>query len=520
MNIAIWGFGPYGQNIYRILERLFSAYKVTRLFDRDPAAISPAQLPAGMELLPVTALREEYAHGAFEGVLVGIYRPQIREDVERQLADWQVPTVNWQALCDSLAAEAAVLSEDAERRFADWDFSSASRAALMASMKAWITAITEGRSSLDGGTGQPVPQVVADILVRLRDRESAELFFTRLNMAMSGNESGFLRTVERYGEGRRYYIHELTEPMARCGAQRAILFGGGADGAVNRHALQLGGIPIAACCSLTPDKARADWPGAAPELCIGPERLSDPAFDDCIVIVSSSEERTRIWECLRQLAFPPERVFDPPAWYRPLLVGFRPGQYFDIWKPREHETFVDCGAYNGLTLSDFSAWCGGRYDAIYALEPLPEMQEVLLRRQAEEGLHDLTLYAAAAWSGEETLCFVLEKDASSSNVSSWAAPAEHTISVRGAALDDLIDGPVSFIKMDIEGSEMAAIEGAQRLIRSYRPRLAISVYHRDFDVLDLPHRILELVPEYRFRFRHYSAGLYETVLYASVDPED
>ena len=64
---------------------------------------------------------------------------------------------------------------------------------------------------------------------------------------------------------------------------------------------------------------------------------------------------------------------------------------------------------------------------------------------------------------------------------------------------------------------MAALRGAQRLIRTWRPRLAISIYHKPFDVLEVPDYLLSLVPEYRFRIRHYGAGLFETVLYAEAE---
>jgi len=70
--------------------------------------------------------------------------------------------------------------------------------------------------------------------------------------------------------------------------------------------------------------------------------------------------------------------------------------------------------------------------------------------------------------------------------------------------------------MDIEGSELAAINGAEQLIRTWKPRLAISLYHKAEDVFEIPERILQIVPEYRFRIRHYGAGLFETVLYGAV----
>lgn len=73
---------------------------------------------------------------------------------------------------------------------------------------------------------------------------------------------------------------------------------------------------------------------------------------------------------------------------------------------------------------------------------------------------------------------------------------------------------VTFIKMDIEGSEMEALIGSGDTIKRYKPKLAICVYHRPGDIVDIPQKILELCPGYRLYLRHYSYVDTETVLYA------
>lgn len=73
---------------------------------------------------------------------------------------------------------------------------------------------------------------------------------------------------------------------------------------------------------------------------------------------------------------------------------------------------------------------------------------------------------------------------------------------------------MSFIKMDIEGADLEALKGCQNTIRRYHPKLAISVYHKPEDIIEIPCYIKELVPEYRLYLRHYGNGDTETVLYA------
>ena len=69
--------------------------------------------------------------------------------------------------------------------------------------------------------------------------------------------------------------------------------------------------------------------------------------------------------------------------------------------------------------------------------------------------------------------------------------------------------------MDIEGAELEALHGAEQTIKVYKPKLAISVYHRLKDINDLPEIILGYNPRYKFYLRHYSLlSTSETVLYA------
>ena len=79
---------------------------------------------------------------------------------------------------------------------------------------------------------------------------------------------------------------------------------------------------------------------------------------------------------------------------------------------------------------------------------------------------------------------------------------------------DSFNEEVTFIKMDLEGSELRALMGAERIIRQYKPKLAISLYHKPEDIWELPLYILSLNSEYIFFIDHYSVATAETVLYA------
>jgi hypothetical protein len=69
--------------------------------------------------------------------------------------------------------------------------------------------------------------------------------------------------------------------------------------------------------------------------------------------------------------------------------------------------------------------------------------------------------------------------------------------------------------MDIEGSEIEALKGAADTIRTKKPRLAISVYHKPEDIIEIPAFLKELTPDYKFYLRHDClVNLTETILYA------
>jgi len=68
--------------------------------------------------------------------------------------------------------------------------------------------------------------------------------------------------------------------------------------------------------------------------------------------------------------------------------------------------------------------------------------------------------------------------------------------------------------MDIEGSELNALKGAEAVIRKYHPVLAVCVYHKKEDLLEIPQYIKSLYPGYKLYLRTYSKYCQELVLYA------
>lgn len=83
------------------------------------------------------------------------------------------------------------------------------------------------------------------------------------------------------------------------------------------------------------------------------------------------------------------------------------------------------------------------------------------------------------------------------------------------AIDDVLAGTLpTFVKMDIEGGEAAALAGAIRSIREGRPLLAVAAYHMQADLWALPLQVHRAAPGYQFFLRPHAGEGFETIMYA------
>lgn len=194
----------------------------------------------------------------------------------------------------------------------------------------------------------------------------------------------------------------------------------------------------------------------------------------------------------------------------------------DIFAMTNNEVFVDCGAYNGDTISEFIDTVDD-FERIISYEADPYNYESITKSMIY-GLNTdkIDVYNLAVSDHEKELVFncgigpsSFARDLDDTSF----APDDQTasIKVRAVQLDNhLASIKPTMIKMDIEGAEMDALHGAEIIIKEFKPKLAICLYHRMDDILDIPEFIHELVPEYKLYIRHQSAMYFDTVLYATV----
>lgn len=166
--------------------------------------------------------------------------------------------------------------------------------------------------------------------------------------------------------------------------------------------------------------------------------------------------------------------------------------YSDILKLKNDEKIIDLGAYDGDTIREFTKATNGKYRHITALEPDSKSYKKLIKNT--DGMPNITALNMGAWSKKDTLIFSADAGRNS-KLSSEGTSIEVT------DVDSLNLAP-TFIKMDIEGSEMRALEGAEKTIKTYTPKLYVCAYHRNEDLFALPLKIHELNDSYKIYFRH------------------
>ncbi len=189
-------------------------------------------------------------------------------------------------------------------------------------------------------------------------------------------------------------------------------------------------------------------------------------------------------------------------------------QYFaeDIYAPAGQETFIDCGAFDGDTLKAFLKRREASFKKYIAFEPDPQNFTALENCIAslDENLQKrVECYPYAVGEAREKVWFESTGgvDARVKEDGIWQ--------VDSFPLDEsLAHVRPTFIKMDIEGSEIEALVGAKQVIGENHPVLAICVYHKPHDLWSIPLQIKRLYDGYHFFLRPHLDEGWDLVCYA------
>ena len=248
-----------------------------------------------------------------------------------------------------------------------------------------------------------------------------------------------------------------------------------------------------------------------------PEWLLDNGRDFYVVIAASNVFGSfdSITNYLLDNHFPQEQIINRlNKLNHAVFEGTICEQYFEFMEfYRLNTAFLDCGGYDGYTSSAFARYTKNQYSKIVIFEP--DARNMILCEQSMKQLqlHDLELIQAGCSDEEGNISF--ESGLQGMSHCTRGDSTNKTEIVKIVRIDDIVnDLEVGMIKMDIEGMEMEALKGAEKTIKRDRPLLAICVYHKPGDTLEIMEYLHNIVPEYHYRLRHYSEDASETVLYA------
>ena len=170
---------------------------------------------------------------------------------------------------------------------------------------------------------------------------------------------------------------------------------------------------------------------------------------------------------------------------------------------------LDCGANVG-TFARYALDAGAA--KVVAIEPAPDNLECLRRNFPNEIAGGrLVIYPKGVWDKDDMLEFLVDPEnqaADSFVIHRQGATA--TVKLPLTTIDKMVSElglpKVDFIKMDIEGAEVKAVEGARETIARNRPRLSLSVYHQDDHPVAVPNAVKAAWPEVKIECGHCAAA--------------
>lgn len=232
--------------------------------------------------------------------------------------------------------------------------------------------------------------------------------------------------------------------------------------------------------------------------------------------VSEDPMGLELWET-------PKGRFWTPKMQGELLTFLLAEQERDIYGSGERgiqkgDIVLDCGAHVG-TFSRRALEQGA--SLVVAIEPSPKVVECLRRNLSKEIAEGRAIvYPKGVWDRDGFLPFHIDDvNTGMGSVSETAAGSEIKVPLTtiDAMVAELKLKRVDFIKMDIEGAEVKALTGAKNALSSFHPRMAICVYHKNDDPVQVPIAARNGWPGYRTQCGpcedQFSRIISETVLF-------
>ena len=186
---------------------------------------------------------------------------------------------------------------------------------------------------------------------------------------------------------------------------------------------------------------------------------------------------------------------------------------------RSGDVVLDCGANVGVFVRE-ALDAGARL--VIASEPSPENLACLQRNFRNEVAGGRVIVCdRGLWHEDTVLSLGLSESPAGDSFIQDNHPRTPGPKLRVTTIDNLVSelklDRLDFIKMDIEGAERNALNGAAKTLSACRPRLAISAYHLSDDPIVLTRIVNEFRPNSQ-RTATQGRMLYGGLLHSRIAP--
>jgi FkbM family methyltransferase len=354
-------------------------------------------------------------------------------------------------------------------------------------------------------------ELITKIWRQLGDSESKLIFMKRLMYSITGDVEP-LHDIIRCSELGKQFMEQLD--AAKAAGKEIVIYGAGGVGLAIYET-----FPDYIKCFVDRNWRKILIDGVD---VLEPDWLKSQKNVYVIIGFGSSlrgiENTDIVEEYLRSIGFSDSQIIKYAYFQR----TYDEDTYFDLDALRwcDGDVFLDCGSHDfatSLRFIDYHQIKSTGHLEIVAFEPSSGNAEKI-KCEVLPMLHPMVnaeIIPAAVWGKKCKLNINLAGDESVYILDRNYISEIPQVQVDAVTIDETMsDRRCNFIKMDIEGAEFEALTGARDTIKRKKPQLAISIYHKPEDVVDLPSLLLSLNPNYSFYLRHYSCDKSETVLYA------
>lgn len=183
---------------------------------------------------------------------------------------------------------------------------------------------------------------------------------------------------------------------------------------------------------------------------------------------------------------------------------------YDLYRKIDNEVYVDCGAYNGDTIDIFLKNQGGLFRRYLAIEADSVNYKKIVEKVESQGIERIDVLQRYIADRKKEINFISKGTSYSKGENSSSGETIETVTIDELAYQY----KPTFLKVNIEGADVDAIKGAQRVISEFAPIIAVQGHHKVEHLWE----IVEVIQgfnkkDYHFFLRNYG-GISEYTFYA------